>query len=128
MSSCSYVHVPPPETTYSPNVAVHHHHCHNHPHKDKRHRYQRFLNTNVESKSKSKSNCEHTTSESVNVSDLNVSDIKNSSVSYHGHVVPFMFSMLFVVLSLLLFSFCCSGWDGETIWEVKVYACVCVVL
>ena len=121
MSSCLYVHVPPPETTYLPNVAVHHHHCHNRPHKDKRRRYRRYLNTNVESKS----NCEHTTSESVNVSDLNVSDIKNSSVLYHGHVVPFMFSMLFVVLSLFLFSFCCSGWDGETIWEVKVYACVC---
>ena len=55
MSSCSYVHVPPPETTYSPNVAVHHHHCHNRTHKDKRRCYQRFLNTNVESKSKSKS-------------------------------------------------------------------------
>ena len=125
MSSCSYVHVPPPETTYSPNVAVHHHHCHNRPHTDKRRRYQRFLNTNVESRSKSKSNCEHTTSESVNISDLNVSDIKNSSVSYHGHVVPFMFSMLFVVLSLFLFSFCCCWWDGESIREVKVYACVC---
>ena len=46
-------------------------------------------------------------------------------ISYHGHVIPFMFSMLFVVLSLFLFSFCCSGWDGETIREVKVYACVC---
>ena len=63
-------------------------------------------------------------SDNVSDSNFNVDGVENSSVSCHGCVIPFMFSMLFVVLSLFVLSFRCGGWDGETIGKVIVKNCV----
>ena len=63
-------------------------------------------------------------SDNVRDSNFNVDGVENSSVSCHGCVIPFMFSMLFVVVSLFVLSFRCGGWDGETIGKVNVRNCV----
>ena len=108
-SSCSYIHISPQPTTPQ-NFAVYHR-CHNRP-KFKRRRLSKPANMETSNRSERDVN-DSDFVENVSNSNFNVDCVKKSSVSCHGCVIPFMFSMLFAVRCLLFVS--CGGWDGETI-------------
>ena len=130
-SSCSYVHISPQPTPSPPNFAIYPR-CHHRP-QFKRRRQKNSKPANMESKrdcsesddvSDDVSDSDFGESDNVSDSNFNFDGVENSSVSYPGCVKPFMFSMLFVVLSFFVLSFRCVGWDGETIGKVNVRNCV----